>query len=633
MTRCAFSITGSSGQIGTNLGLRLLRDGHEVFGVDKRQNPWTRRVPDAAAGSCRPLPGVRGRHRRRRVPASRRRRAPRRARQGAPARPRAAPRARERDHDLQRPRVRARSSACRSSSRRRARCTATCTGSRSTPRRQPTSPTPRARTRRRRSPARRSSTRTPAATGSTTSSSASRTSTAATTTTSGGWSACCRCSRTSWRAREPITIFGGDDKVLDFTYIDDCVDGIARGVYALVERPRHEQDDQPRLRRGQHARAGRGADRARARRRADITMAPSLLGEVTHYVADVTEGARAARLGAVDAARRRHPAVGRLVPRVARRPSRGGTAVRASARRRPRSTMATSSRPAPAPSTSSRSSGRPRPARPPSPGCSASGSAPRSISADSAALYAGLPILTAAPPYPARLVGIVPLDGVDVGRRVPAARPRGDRRRPRSGRLPLVVGGTGLYLRAALAELELPPAAAPGGARFWESEYDRLGAGAAHALLAARDPAAAARVHPNDRKRVVRALELAEAGASLAPASDQLWSGDTRLPTTDRRARRSARRARPPDRGAHRRDGRARRRRGGARRVVAGRFRATAAHGARARGVRDASASTRRSTGSTAGDAAPRALPAQVAAPHAGRRYPRRRPACRGDRR
>ena len=34
-------ITGSSGQIGTNLGLRLLRDGHSVFGVDKRQNTWT----------------------------------------------------------------------------------------------------------------------------------------------------------------------------------------------------------------------------------------------------------------------------------------------------------------------------------------------------------------------------------------------------------------------------------------------------------------------------------------------------------------------------------------------------------------------------------------------------------------
>ena len=38
-------ITGSSGQIGTNLALRLLHDGHEVFGVDKRLNTWTRRFP------------------------------------------------------------------------------------------------------------------------------------------------------------------------------------------------------------------------------------------------------------------------------------------------------------------------------------------------------------------------------------------------------------------------------------------------------------------------------------------------------------------------------------------------------------------------------------------------------------
>ena len=38
-------ITGSSGQIGTNLGLRLLSDGHEVFGVDKRQNGWTDAFP------------------------------------------------------------------------------------------------------------------------------------------------------------------------------------------------------------------------------------------------------------------------------------------------------------------------------------------------------------------------------------------------------------------------------------------------------------------------------------------------------------------------------------------------------------------------------------------------------------
>jgi tRNA dimethylallyltransferase len=148
------------------------------------------------------------------------------------------------------------------------------------------------------------------------------------------------------------------------------------------------------------------------------------------------------------------------------------------------------------------------------------------ISADSAALYAGLPVLTAAPAYPARLVGIVPLhEDVSVGSYQRLAHAAVD-----EAALPLVVGGTGLYFRAALASLGLPP---PGERRaFWEAEYDRLEADGAHALLSERDPAAAARVHPNDRKRVIRALELAELGESLAPATNRLWTDDTRLPAT-----------------------------------------------------------------------------------------------------
>jgi tRNA dimethylallyltransferase len=53
----------------------------------------------------------------------------------------------------------------------------------------------------------------------------------------------------------------------------------------------------------------------------------------------------------------------------------------------------------------------------------------------------------------------------------------------------------------------------------------------AHAELVAVDPAAASVVHANDRRRVVRALELAEAGSSLRPGKDTLWSGETRHPT------------------------------------------------------------------------------------------------------
>ena len=100
-----------------------------------------------------------------------------------------------------------------------------------------------------------------------------------------------------------------------------------------------------------------------------------------------------------------------------------------------------------------------------------------------------------------------------------------------AGRTPVVVGGTGLYFRAALASLELPPPPEPGARERWQAEYDRLGGEAAHALLAERDPAAAAVVHPNDRRRIVRALELAEAGRSLRPAEETLWAAETRRPT------------------------------------------------------------------------------------------------------
>jgi tRNA dimethylallyltransferase len=59
----------------------------------------------------------------------------------------------------------------------------------------------------------------------------------------------------------------------------------------------------------------------------------------------------------------------------------------------------------------------------------------------------------------------------------------------------------------------------------------RLGPERAHLALAERDPDAATRIHPNDRRRVVRALELADEGLSLVPARDMLWTDATRHPT------------------------------------------------------------------------------------------------------
>jgi tRNA dimethylallyltransferase len=153
------------------------------------------------------------------------------------------------------------------------------------------------------------------------------------------------------------------------------------------------------------------------------------------------------------------------------------------------------------------------------------------VSADAMQAYRGLPILTNQPERPTRLVGIWPLDHEgSVGEYQRLAHAAIDEILT-AGCVPVVTGGTGLYLRAALAELELPPAPPAGARARWERLYDDEGAQRAHAALAARDPAAAAVVHANDRRRVVRALELAEAGASLRPARDRLWADETRHPT------------------------------------------------------------------------------------------------------
>jgi tRNA dimethylallyltransferase len=151
------------------------------------------------------------------------------------------------------------------------------------------------------------------------------------------------------------------------------------------------------------------------------------------------------------------------------------------------------------------------------------------VSADAMQVYEGLPILTNQ--SPARLVAIWPLDHeASVGAYAPLAHAAIDEILA-GGLTPVVVGGTGLYFRAALAELSLPPRPAPGVRDRWSARYDAEGGEAAHALLAELDPAAASAVHPNDRRRVVRALELAEAGESLAPARETLWATETRHPT------------------------------------------------------------------------------------------------------
>lgn len=169
----------------------------------------------------------------------------------------------------------------------------------------------------------------------------------------------------------------------------------------------------------------------------------------------------------------------------------------------------------------------------------ARGEDPVAISADALQVYAGLETLTGAA-TPAerarlehRLLSFVPLDReFSVGEYMPLAHREIDAAIA-TGRRALVVGGTGLYLRAALAQLRLAPPPPPGLRARIEADLDARGPAALHAALRERAPAAAARISPTDRSRVVRAYELAELGELPADGDgpSELWTDSWRLPT------------------------------------------------------------------------------------------------------
>jgi tRNA dimethylallyltransferase len=96
------------------------------------------------------------------------------------------------------------------------------------------------------------------------------------------------------------------------------------------------------------------------------------------------------------------------------------------------------------------------------------------------------------------------------------------------GRRPIVVGGTGLYLRAALADLDLRPPVPTETREQVESEIAERGPEALHAEL---DPALAETVSPGDRKRVARLTELSRAGIEAARGGEGMWTADLRHPT------------------------------------------------------------------------------------------------------
>ena len=168
----------------------------------------------------------------------------------------------------------------------------------------------------------------------------------------------------------------------------------------------------------------------------------------------------------------------------------------------------------------------------------ARGEDPVAVSADALQVYAGLEILTGVATTAEqarlehRLVSFLPLDATfSAGQYAQLAHAQIDELLA-DGRRPIVVGGTGLYLRAALSELNLRPPPPEGVRERWMAELERGGSPALHATLHERAPWAAEGLDPNDRQRIVRALELLDLGELEPPdGPSQLWSAELRRPT------------------------------------------------------------------------------------------------------
>ena len=163
---------------------------------------------------------------------------------------------------------------------------------------------------------------------------------------------------------------------------------------------------------------------------------------------------------------------------------------------------------------------------------------PVAISADALQVYSGLETLTgAAKPEERvrldhRLIGFLdPSETFSVGEFMPLAHAEIDRALA-DGRRPIVVGGTGLYLRAALTGLSLQPPPPPELRARIEADVAARGPAAVHEELRARAPGAAAAIEPSDRSRIVRSLELLELGAEPPRQQDsELWASEVRVPT------------------------------------------------------------------------------------------------------
>ncbi|RLS93629.1 MAG: tRNA (adenosine(37)-N6)-dimethylallyltransferase MiaA [Planctomycetota bacterium] len=149
------------------------------------------------------------------------------------------------------------------------------------------------------------------------------------------------------------------------------------------------------------------------------------------------------------------------------------------------------------------------------------------ISADSMQIYRGMDIGTAKPTAAERneiahhLIDLVEAsdDGFTVARWLELADETITAIRAR-GRVPIVVGGTNLYNRAFVEGLDSAPVTDPA----FRATLDEVCSEELHARLAVIDPASAARLHVNDRRRVIRALEIAAISGKTASEQRTKWN-------------------------------------------------------------------------------------------------------------
>jgi len=170
------------------------------------------------------------------------------------------------------------------------------------------------------------------------------------------------------------------------------------------------------------------------------------------------------------------------------------------------------------------------------------------INADSRQVYRDFPIITAQPSRqeqglcPHLLYGFLPsAERINAGRYARmAAAAIGEQLG--QGKLPILIGGTGLYFRSLLRGIADIPDIPPDIHAKWIEQCATMGSAALHELLRAADPDYAARIHPHDRQRITRALEVHEATSrplslwhrekTPSPEYDTLFLG-IRLPKSE----------------------------------------------------------------------------------------------------